>query len=218
MHKSVDLLYQKRISSYLETINEAQEILEIAQNLLKEGMGSAIQSTADKIMGKAIIKADISRAKVLMAIDEAKNRARMDYHGDLLYLEEYETMVELENILGRKIPRFDPSVEDPEYYCDLDKFYNSVYTPDNDLIFEVFEFGYTSNEGQVIHLKVKNLNSVLENIGNLQNLLLLSLENSNLRSIPESFSFLQKLQFLNLHGSDLLSIPPALSKLNHLIL
>ena len=194
----------------LETINEAQEILEKSQELFKKGKGSFQERT-----GKAIIKADIARAKVFMAIDQAKNRKkRKEYHGDSLYLEEYETMMALENILGRKIPRFDPSVDDPEMYDDLDEFYNSISNPKWGLIFDDFGFGYTSNEGQVIHLKVEKLSYIPENIGNFHNLLLLSLENSNLRTIPESFSFLQKLQLLNLNGSDLMSIPPVLFKLN----
>ncbi|MHA1371313.1 MAG: leucine-rich repeat domain-containing protein [Promethearchaeota archaeon] len=119
--------------------------------------------------------------------------ARNDYHGTQFVTNDYEVMIELENLLGgTPIPR----VQKIEYNT----------------------FGYIEEDQRVIGLGLHNkgLSSFPAVIGRLSNLKELWLYGNDLVSVPESIGELQSLQTLSLAKNKLTAIPASIGNLRSL--
>jgi Leucine-rich repeat (LRR) protein len=140
---------------------------------------------------------------------EENSEEKQSYHGDLLYRKECEALLEIERILNKKIPRYDPTEDDPDFK------WNTIYQ-ESYIIYENYSFGYSSNEGHVYHLILDSLSKIPESVGNLRSLVFLVIEKSNIYSFPENLSNLQNLEFLSLCDSSFDNIPPAFFPLKNL--
>ena len=124
--------------------------------------------------------------------ESIKNRKLLvDYHGTPLIRDEYETLMELENKVG-KIPAISKIKWD--------------------------SFGFIVNENQVVQIGLynKRLTSLPESIGNLTSLTRLNLNKNQLSSLPDTIGNLKLLTSLSLGDNKLTSLPESVGNLKSL--
>jgi len=184
----------------LKAEREQQKMIQVVQAKLDSARASYDSGNLDSALAEfKTVKSECERLGYrdgMQAADDyiAKIEAKLpkDYHGIKLVAREYDVMVELERLVGERIPQ----VSKVEWNT----------------------FGFVAENGHVVQLGLykKGLTSLPETIGNLKSLQELYLHENKLTSLPETIGNLTSLKELWLYENKLTSLPETIGNLTNL--
>lgn len=152
------------------------------------------------------LKYQISKSKWEIQEKEISNDEMLEYNGIHLYRDECIAMIELERIIGEKIPLFEEEEDDKDlYFYEEGCFY----------FHDICRFGYVESDGHVIKLGIskKWMEYVPESIGYLKELIVLSLSEIKLKFLPKTIGKLENLKLLEICQNDLKELPEEIGNL-----